>query len=189
MPRKESEAVPESNGPVPHQDELGSGQPRMVDVYRMIEELLDKSDRKLDELADEMRGKRQRLASLVRCSAATSCHGGRCREHTEGAAKAVQAMHGDSFSANRVDPDPMYLTSFGVKAECLGQKWRCGAQVVSLTLGDALTNSRRWLTPHRHGLYSYEDRFLPAASMVLPDRRDKSENFNSIRLVLQRFRM
>ena len=39
------------------------------------------------------------------------------RERTEGAAKAVQAMHGDSFSANRVHPDPMCSTIFGVKAE------------------------------------------------------------------------
>ena len=30
------------------------------------------------------------------------------RERTEGAATAVQAMHGDSCSANRVDPDPMF---------------------------------------------------------------------------------
>ena len=29
------------------------------------------------------------------------------RERTEGNAIAVQAMHGDSCSANRVDPDPM----------------------------------------------------------------------------------
>ena len=35
------------------------------------------------------------------------------REHTEGAAKEVQAMHGDNCSANRVDPDPMCSTSFG----------------------------------------------------------------------------
>ena len=39
------------------------------------------------------------------------------RRHTEGAAKAVQAMYGNSFSANRVNPDPMCLISFGVKAE------------------------------------------------------------------------
>ena len=39
------------------------------------------------------------------------------RERTEGTAKAVQAMHRDSFSANRVNPDPMCSTSFGVKAE------------------------------------------------------------------------
>ena len=35
------------------------------------------------------------------------------RERTEGDATAVQAMHGDSCSADRVDPDLMYSTSFG----------------------------------------------------------------------------
>ena len=35
------------------------------------------------------------------------------RERTEGAATAVQAMHGDSCTTNRVDPDPMCSTSFG----------------------------------------------------------------------------
>ena len=39
------------------------------------------------------------------------------RERTEGAAKAVQMIHGDSFSANRIDPDPMCSISFGVKVE------------------------------------------------------------------------
>ena len=34
------------------------------------------------------------------------------RERTEGAATAVQAMHGVSCSANRVDPEAMYSTSF-----------------------------------------------------------------------------
>ena len=34
-------------------------------------------------------------------------------ERTEGAAKAIQAKHGDSCSANRADPDPMFSTSFG----------------------------------------------------------------------------
>ena len=40
------------------------------------------------------------------------------RESTEGAATAVQAMHGNSFSACRVDPGPKSnSTSFGMKAE------------------------------------------------------------------------
>ena len=34
-------------------------------------------------------------------------------ERTEGAAIAVQAIHGDSFSANRVDSNPESSTSFG----------------------------------------------------------------------------
>ena len=40
------------------------------------------------------------------------------RERTEGAATAVQAMHGDSCSADRVDPDPMCSTSSG--DDCTG---------------------------------------------------------------------
>ena len=35
------------------------------------------------------------------------------RERTEGAAAAIQAKHGNSCSANQVDPDPMCLTNFG----------------------------------------------------------------------------
>ena len=121
MPRNWSEAVPEGNGPVPRQEEFGSDQPTLVDVYRMIEELFDKSDRKLDELTANLRATDQRLATLeqdtrqprlvmqeaARPSDITT------RERTEGAAKAVQAMHGDSFSENRVDPDPKSSTSFG----------------------------------------------------------------------------
>ena len=34
-------------------------------------------------------------------------------ERKEGAAAAVQAKHGDNYSANQVDPDPMCLASFG----------------------------------------------------------------------------
>ena len=36
MLRKESEAVSESNGPVPQQDEFGAGQPTLVDALRKI---------------------------------------------------------------------------------------------------------------------------------------------------------
>ena len=40
------------------------------------------------------------------------------RERTEGAATAVQAIHGDSCSADRIDLDPMYYTSFS--DDCTG---------------------------------------------------------------------
>ena len=33
MTRKESKAVPEGNGPVPQQEEFGSGEPTLADVY------------------------------------------------------------------------------------------------------------------------------------------------------------
>ena len=59
MPRNWSEAVPEGNGPVPQQEELGSGQPTLAAVYRIIEELFDKSDMRLEKLLDEMRSMNQ----------------------------------------------------------------------------------------------------------------------------------
>ena len=71
-----------------------------------------------------MRGTRKRLVSLEQdtrqpCLAteADILADKKTRECTEGAATAVQAMHGDSFSANRVDPDPMCSTIIGVQAE------------------------------------------------------------------------
>ena len=42
MPRKESEAVPVGNDPILQQEEFGSGQPTLVDVYRKIEVLLER---------------------------------------------------------------------------------------------------------------------------------------------------
>ena len=36
MLRKESEAVPEGNGPVPQREEFGSGQPTLEEVCWMI---------------------------------------------------------------------------------------------------------------------------------------------------------
>ena len=125
MPRKESEAVPEGDGPVPQQKEFVSGQPTLVDVYRMVKKVFDRWDRKLDEMAEEMRAMDQRasnveqdarqprLAMVVDGQADT-----KTRECTEGAATAVQAIHGDHCSANRVDPDPMCSTSFG--DDCIG---------------------------------------------------------------------
>ena len=50
MPWKESEAVPEGNGPILQKEEFGSGQPTMEDVYRMIIEAFERWDRKLDEI-------------------------------------------------------------------------------------------------------------------------------------------
>ena len=54
MLRKASEAVPEANGFIFQQEEFGSGQPTMEDVYRMMKEAFDRWDRKLDEIPDKM---------------------------------------------------------------------------------------------------------------------------------------
>ena len=82
MPRKESEAVPEGNGPVLQQEEFGSGEPTLADVYRLFEERFDKQqkrmdsffagmdscfdrwNRKLDEISDETRVMDQHVTSL-----------------------------------------------------------------------------------------------------------------------------
>ena len=49
----------------------------MTDFYRMIEELFDKSDRKLGELTEEMRALETDFSRLGGSSAATSFHEGR----------------------------------------------------------------------------------------------------------------
>ena len=92
------------------------------------------------------------------------------RERTEGAAETVQAMHGDSCFPNRVDPDSMCSTSFGddsTRPPALPCSWEdalvdngAAAPKSCLTLRDALTNSRRWLAPRRHGHYNDEDYLL-----------------------------
>ena len=118
MPRKWSSAVPEGNGSVPHHDEVGPDQPTMADLYRMIEELFDRSVRKLDELTEKIRATRQCSAGLVqdarqpRFATETDVPTDtKTRKRTEDAA-ADRVMIGDSSSA-LVDPDSMCLTSFG----------------------------------------------------------------------------
>ena len=66
MLRKENEVVPEGNGPVPQQEEVGSDQPTL-EVCRMIKEALEVSNRrigKLQEYTEERRRMNQRLVRL-----------------------------------------------------------------------------------------------------------------------------
>ena len=120
MPRNWSKAVPENNGPIPHQDEFESREPTMADFYRMVKELFDKSDRKLDELTEEMRGTKQRLASLEQDAQqprlpieADVKSDTKTRNRSMENTVADQAKHEVSCSASQVDPDQMCLTSFG----------------------------------------------------------------------------
>ena len=138
MPRKESKIVTERNGPVPQQEELGSGQSTLADVYRLSEESLDRQplkltkshfeqqEKKLDKLVDgitrlldqhgaslEPDARQPHLAMVADGPAHT-----KIRECTKSAATAVQAMHGDSYSATWVDPGPKTnSTSFDMMAE------------------------------------------------------------------------
>ena len=136
MQRKESEAVPEGNDPVPQQEEFGSGEPTLEGLYILFEERFDRQlkimescfdrwGRKLDEMAEDWRNMNQDVTSLehdarqprlaIEADGQTNT---KTRERTDDAAKAVQAMRGDSFSARRVDPGPKtnWIT-FGVKAK------------------------------------------------------------------------
>ena len=96
---------------------------RFDQSYRYLDRMkshFDQQDTKLDKLSENLKRTNQRVASLEQDARqprfAMEVDGPsdtKTRERTEGAAKAVQVMHGDSFSANRVD----HSINFGVKAE------------------------------------------------------------------------
>ena len=119
MPWKESVAVPESNGSIPQHagkmitwEELRRVEKKMWGkALKEIKEDLRSMDQRLTGLEHDAR--QPRLAMEVDGQADT-----KTRERTGGAVTAVQAMHGDSCSANRVDPDPMCSTSSG--DDCTG---------------------------------------------------------------------
>ena len=105
------------------------------------------------------------------------------RKRTEGTSAADRVMNGNDSSA-RDDSGPTSWTSFGMITEppasdksiddALVDKGAEASKAMSLTRGDAHANSRRWLTAHRHNLYSDEDHVFSTASLeLLPDRRDE----------------
>ena len=114
MPRKESEAVPEGNGSVPQQEEFGSGEPTLEDVYRLFEarfdiqqkimdsfydgmdSCFDRWNRKLDEISNETRVTDEHVTSLEHgarqprlAMKADGYANTKTQERTEGAATAV----------------------------------------------------------------------------------------------------
>ena len=80
------------------------------ETFRERKEDLRRIDQRLASL--EQHARHPRLAMEADESADE-----KTRERTEGAAKAVQAMHRDNFSANRVQDGPATSITFGVKAE------------------------------------------------------------------------
>ena len=158
MPRKESEAVPEGIGPVPRQ-EFGPDQPTLVDLYRLLKEgfererkenksLPDKMDVlscKMGEISEDWRSMDQRLTRLEhdarqpRLVMEADRPANTKTERTEGAATTVQAMHGDSFIAQRVQDGPKISTCFGVMPEPPALPCRDGVVVQN---GAAVPKSR-----------------------------------------------
>ena len=67
MPRKQSKAVPEGNGPVLHHDEFGSDESMMADIYRLLEEILDRINK---NVFDRM------MTRQARKKVEGSCYGG-----------------------------------------------------------------------------------------------------------------
>ena len=108
MPREES-------GPVPQQEDFGSGQPKLGDVYRPSDESFDRGMKShFDKLKEFMRRLEQYLTSQELdarqprlAMEADGPANTKTRERTEGAATAVQAMHGDSCTtAQNVQDGP-----------------------------------------------------------------------------------
>ena len=128
MPRKDYEAVPEGNCPIPQQEEFRSGEPTLEDIHRLCEERFERMDRysdrwnrNLDGILDETRVMDQHVTSLEhgtlqpRLLMQADGHANtKTQERTEGAATAVQAMRGDSCtSEQKVQDGPKTSISFG----------------------------------------------------------------------------
>ena len=121
MLRKASEAVSVGSGPVHQEEKIGFGQPALVDEYRKIRSLSkqeireDRITRRLEQLLEcqEHEAQQPRLAMEADGPANT-----KTQERTEGAATAVQAMRGDSFTAEqKVQDGPKTSITFGMEAE------------------------------------------------------------------------
>ena len=198
MPRKEIMAVPEGNGPIPQY--VMPGGITLEDFRQALSEMRGNI---LIEFEEDLRSISQRLASLEHgdrqprlAMEADGPADKKTREHTEGAVKAVQAMHGDSFSANRVQAGPKTTsTSFGVKAK--PPALPCRDDVV---VENGAAAPKSCISPLEMRTTTTVGGLLPTgktttassttfdhSTLVLPDRRDDFEDFSSIRLVQQQF--
>ena len=147
----------------------------------MMKEVFEEWNTKMDELLRERRSTDQRLTRLEHdarqpyfAMEADGPANTKTRERTEGAATEVQAIHGDSFSAGRVDPGPMTnSTSFGMMAEPPALPFRDDVVVES---GDAAP---------KPCLPSFEMRKTTAAGGLLPTGKISSATTTFNELLLQ----
>ena len=114
MPRKESEAVPEGKGSIP---QYLIAEIAREDFLQIMSEAMGKA---FKEIKKDLRSMNQRLASLEHdarqprlAMEADGSADKKTRERTESADKVVQAMHGDRFSAKRIQDGPKGSTTFG----------------------------------------------------------------------------
>ena len=118
MLRKASEAVSEGNGPVPQQEEYGSGQSTLAGAFREIKEKLDKFQDEMTGLFDQLAARREQHVRQRRYAMEADEASTKTSERTEGAAIAVQAMRGDSCTTEqKVQDGPKTSITFGVEAE------------------------------------------------------------------------
>ena len=119
MPREE-------NGPVQQEEKFGSGELKLAEVYRPSDESLIRQQTKLmmSRFEEHVKMLDIRLARLEHdarqpCLAmeADESANTKTRERTKGAATVVQAMHGDSCTAQKVQDGPKTSISFGMKDE------------------------------------------------------------------------
>ena len=82
----------------------------MGEAFKEVKEDLRRIDQRLASLEHNTRQPRLAMDTDVPADEKT-------RERTEGATTAVQAMHGDSFSAKRVQDGLKSSSTFGVKAK------------------------------------------------------------------------
>ena len=90
-----------------------------MDPFQRVDEILGKRIEVLTRLLEQHLASQQRDARQPRLAMdADGPANAKTRERTEGVATAVQAMHGDSFSACRDDLGPkINSTSFGMMTE------------------------------------------------------------------------
>ena len=122
-------------------------------------------------------------------------------ERTEGAATAIQAMHGDSCCANRVDPGSNTTsTSFGVKADPPALPCRDDALVDnSAAAPKSCLPSLEMRSPTAAGgllpageasiatTTTYNSQLFGSTRLRNEFKEDTSEDSDSIRLVQQQF--
>ena len=118
MLRKKSEAVPEGNDPTPQH----AG--KMITWEELRQAVYERWGEAFGEFKEDLRRIDQRLASLEHdapqprlAMEADVPADEKTRECMEGATRAVQAVHGDSFSANRIQDGSKSSTTLGAKAE------------------------------------------------------------------------